>query len=405
MTDENQTQETEVEETAQAMETTEETGVVEGVAESATDESAETDAPESDEQTENDIDETVEVEQQNEDDESLDDGAPTPTHAIINTDEKDLVGGILALSHGSLTKAFIEEIQNAPMAWQKMGESAQREVIERCKKRAATHITKIANAILNRGFEHCEAFVDTVTHKDGCKAVLKTVDTEGGLELARRQGENVLVVFTDEAEYIEGADNFPKASPDQGDFLTDNGLDMVTDKEADEIAVDEVEVDPLYEQAVDFVIAENSPTADAIQKELRVGYNRAVLLLEAMEQNGIVSVVDESGNRTVVGLEGGEQLDVETGEIIEQESMASDEQTESNEKPGNYDLIVTGSVETSVNAKSLEDAVHLLGYTEFDIVNKGEPDEFATIFDDERIEDNDATVEVHFSNDQTAPAE
>lgn len=377
MTDENQNQENEVEEVIEQAEE-----VVEAV-----------DGEEVEPETEH----SDEAEEVDELDTELDDGSPKPTRTVIDTDDDDLVGGILALSHGSLTKAFIEEIQNAPTSWQKMSEADQREVIERCKKRAAKHITKIANAILNRGFAHCEAFVDTVTHKDGCKATLKTTDEEGGLELARRQGENVLVVFTDEAEYIEGAENFPAPTPDQGDFLSDNSLDMVTDKDADDMAADELAVDPLYDQAVDYVIAENNPTISALQRELKIGYNRAARLLEKMEEAGIVSAEDESGLRIVNGLDSGENVGAETGEVLQD--------GESLERPGNYDLIVTGSIETTINASSLDDAVQSLGYTEFDVVNKSEPEEYAIIFDDERIEDNGATVEVHFSNDQTQAAE
>lgn len=372
MTDENQNQENEVEEVIEQAEE-----VVEAV---------------DGEELEPEVEDSDELETEDELDQELDDGSPKPTRTIIDTDDDDLVGGILALSHGSLTKAFIEEIQNAPTSWQKMSEADQREVIERCKKRAAKHITKVANAILNRGFAHCEAFVDTVTHKDGCKATLKTTDEEGGLELARRQGENVLVVFTDEAEYIEGAENFPTASPDQGDFLSDNSLDMVTDSEADALPAETLEADPLFEQAVDFVIAENNASISALQHELKIGYNRAERMLEQMQEQGIVGEADESGLRAVIGLGTSDSVDFETGEVLLDAEML--------ERYGSYDLIVTGSIEASVQATNIEDAVHSLGYTEFEIVNKGEPEEFARVFDDERIEDNGASIEIHYSESQ-----
>lgn len=372
MTDENQNQENEVEEVIEQAEE-----VVEAV---------------DGEELEPEVEDSDELETEDELDQELDDGSPKPTRTIIDTDDDDLVGGILALSHGSLTKAFIEEIQNAPTSWQKMSEADQREVIERCKKRAAKHITKVANAILNRGFAHCEAFVDTVTHKDGCKATLKTTDEEGGLELARRQGENVLVVFTDEAEYIEGAENFPTASPDQGDFLSDNSLDMVTDSEADALPAETLEADPLFEQAVDFVIAENNASISALQHELKIGYNRAERMLEQMQEQGIVGEADESGLRAVIGLGTSDSVDFETGEVLLDAEML--------ERYGSYDLIVTGSIEASVQATNIEDAVHSLGYTEFEIVNKGESEEFARVFDDERIEDNGASIEIHYSESQ-----
>lgn len=337
----------------------------------------------------------------------IEDSGPTP-RTVIDTDANEdggTVDAILNLCHGSLTKAFIEEIQNAPMAWAKMGERDQTEVIERCKKRAGKHITKIANAILNRGHKSCEAFIDTVTHKDGCKAVLKTTDVEGGIEIARRQGDNVLVVFPDESDYIhEEGGNFPKAQKDQAEIFTSGDDGLVSDSEADDIAADDLEIDPLYEQAVDFVISENKPSVGDIQKELRVGYNRAARLLAMMEQKGVVSV-DDDGKREAVGLGDDEQVDTETGEIVEVGEPESEQVEEPAAKVSNYDLVVTGSIEATVNAKDIDDAVHLMGYTEYDVFNKGEYEEFAIIRDDERIEDDNATVQVHFSRDQTDPAE
>lgn len=83
-------------------------------------------------------------------------------------------------------------------------------------------------------------------------------------------------------------------------------------------------VDPLYEQAVELVCKSRAASASKIQRHLRIGYNRAARLLEAMERSGVVSVASESGARKVLppptsaGAAGGggadsDEIDVENG--------------------------------------------------------------------------------------------
>lgn len=58
--------------------------------------------------------------------------------------------------------------------------------------------------------------------------------------------------------------------------------------------------DPLYEQAVEAVRTAIKPSISMVQRRLRIGYNRAASLLEAMERNGIVSKPDGNGERVVL---------------------------------------------------------------------------------------------------------
>lgn len=58
--------------------------------------------------------------------------------------------------------------------------------------------------------------------------------------------------------------------------------------------------DVFYPEAVKAVLAEQKASASFIQRVLRVGYNRAAYLLEAMEIDGIVSVENNRGVRTVL---------------------------------------------------------------------------------------------------------
>ncbi|MEM5449867.1 VapE domain-containing protein [Paraburkholderia guartelaensis] len=59
-------------------------------------------------------------------------------------------------------------------------------------------------------------------------------------------------------------------------------------------------VDPLYEQAVEFVCKSHAASVSKVQRHLRIGYNRAARLLEAMERAGVVSPESDSGKRSVL---------------------------------------------------------------------------------------------------------
>ncbi|MDO9227134.1 MAG: DNA translocase FtsK [Pseudomonadota bacterium] len=58
--------------------------------------------------------------------------------------------------------------------------------------------------------------------------------------------------------------------------------------------------DDLYPKAVDAVKASGRVSITHLQRELRIGYNRAARLMEQMEQNGVVTAMDASGQRDLV---------------------------------------------------------------------------------------------------------
>ena len=58
--------------------------------------------------------------------------------------------------------------------------------------------------------------------------------------------------------------------------------------------------DPLYHQAVEVVIKAHRPSISLVQRHLKIGYNRAACLIEQMEQAGLVSPMDNNGNREVL---------------------------------------------------------------------------------------------------------
>ena len=58
--------------------------------------------------------------------------------------------------------------------------------------------------------------------------------------------------------------------------------------------------EPLYDEAVAFVLESRRASISAVQRKLRIGYNRAARLIEAMEQAGVVSSMNGQGGREVL---------------------------------------------------------------------------------------------------------
>ncbi|MFC3533132.1 DNA translocase FtsK [Vogesella facilis] len=60
------------------------------------------------------------------------------------------------------------------------------------------------------------------------------------------------------------------------------------------------EADPLYDEAVAIVLKTRKASISSVQRQLRIGYNRAARLIEQMEASGIVSAMETNGNRSVL---------------------------------------------------------------------------------------------------------
>ena len=88
-----------------------------------------------------------------------------------------------------------------------------------------------------------------------------------------------------EPQYIDGVLN----SLDEGESSEEGGSMMV-----------DAEADPLYDQAVDIVVKSRRASISLVQRNLRIGYNRAARLVEQMEKSGIVTPMQSNGNREVL---------------------------------------------------------------------------------------------------------
>ncbi|UCE89505.1 MAG: cell division protein FtsK, partial [Pseudomonadota bacterium] len=65
-------------------------------------------------------------------------------------------------------------------------------------------------------------------------------------------------------------------------------------------AMDDSEQDPLYDEAVRIVTETRRASISGIQRRLKIGYNRAARMVEAMEYAGIVGPLESNGSRDVL---------------------------------------------------------------------------------------------------------
>lgn len=185
---------------------------------------------------------------------------------------------------GEVMKACIDMIKVMPDVWQKMGETQQKGFLDNLQIRVSTEIRRAVVAIAARDYQAITAAVDQVTFKDGVKVVMKLAPgSTGRHELADAEGDNVLIVLADAEQYFGGTGEV-NADQDQPDLEYEDG-----------------DADPLYTQAVQLVIDEQRASGTWLQRQLKVGYNRACKLLETMERNGIVS---REGSKWTVLAEG-----------------------------------------------------------------------------------------------------
>ena len=90
-----------------------------------------------------------------------------------------------------------------------------------------------------------------------------------------------------EPDYVDGV--LEGGAPGE----TGDGLSSVT-------GFADAESDPLYDQAVDIVLSTRRASISSVQRQLRIGYNRAARLLEQMEQAGIVSPMGSNNSREIL---------------------------------------------------------------------------------------------------------
>lgn len=95
------------------------------------------------------------------------------------------------------------------------------------------------------------------------------------------------------------ADWQQRGTPDFVDEIL-NGISEGSEGSAFSGGLEDSEQDPLYDEAVAFVTESRRASISSVQRQLKVGYNRAARMIEAMEAAGVVSPALTNGNREVI---------------------------------------------------------------------------------------------------------
>ncbi|ACR28672.1 DNA translocase FtsK [Burkholderia glumae] len=268
-----------------------------------------------------------------------------------------------------LLSAVVTELKLLPDVWVKLSENKQNDVIDRLRACVEHNVKMATHLIASDGRVTVQGDLEQLTIKDGVKATVKFSSAAPNLhDLYDAQGKAVLLVVANPAEHTGGMDEVRgeadqrsmdlgreytdddgdgmdgppddvvdaefREVPQLGDGPTQAQLDEQTEAGRDAAAAGKPESEcpmmrgelciawvkgwkawheeqsasePLYAEAVAFVIAGQRASISALQRHLRIGHNRAARIMEMLSQNGVVSQPDEKGNYKVLKPRDGEE--------------------------------------------------------------------------------------------------
>ncbi len=120
----------------------------------------------------------------------------------------------------------------------------------------------------------------------------------GSSRLERIQG-----AFVADEEVIKFVENLKRDLPAQYDLATAKWIDTELSKQSDGASTMDAGNmdDPMFDQAINIAQSQGSISASFLQRQLKIGYNRAARIVEAMESQGLVSRSDGAKPREWLG--------------------------------------------------------------------------------------------------------
>ncbi|WP_411741590.1 DNA translocase FtsK [Pseudomonas sp. GL-R-26] len=219
------------------------------------------------------------------------------------------------LAHELLVRDLVEasmfEWQNIAAPFSKLNEGQRQEVTDRVTEKVTNAVYTAVGIISSRSVDTIPLTVADAKFKAKSITVTATIDAQdpnrhGLIDVA---GKLCLLVLAPN-DYAEGLDSLT-VERDQRDLplhvsdltgsLFEHKATGPDEPDGEELPdhVGEGE-DPLYQEAVAFVMETRRPSISAIQRKLKIGYNRATRMLEGMEQTGIVTAMNTNGAREVL---------------------------------------------------------------------------------------------------------
>lgn len=205
-----------------------------------------------------------------------------------------------------LVEAALFELRNIKMPFTRLGEDDQQEVIDRITEKASDVVRSAVSIIAARGATTIELTMKEVKFDAKKLTATGIIDAKAPnrKELIDSAGHLCLLVMAPD-DYHEGTD-FVKPERDQHELplsaaerIAGMGLDLGLDRQQKEEDLPDGP-DPLYQEALIFVRETRRPSISAVQRHLKVGYNRAARMLEQMETEGVVTAVNSTGAREVI---------------------------------------------------------------------------------------------------------
>lgn len=121
---------------------------------------------------------------------------------------------------GDVMVAAMKQLRALDKPWLKLTEEHQERVIREVRHDVAVAVEAAVIIIASDKRTVFHAGVDSVTFKEGVKAVLTMPNTQASHELADVAGNSVLVVIENPSRYTMGADNVPQAEKVQRELAT-----------------------------------------------------------------------------------------------------------------------------------------------------------------------------------------
>ncbi|MBA1324116.1 DNA translocase FtsK [Pseudomonas plecoglossicida] len=91
-----------------------------------------------------------------------------------------------------------------------------------------------------------------------------------------------------------------RGAPDYNDDILNGVEEAGSGFEGSGGGDDDAETDALYDEAVQFVLESRRASISAVQRKLKIGYNRAARMIESMEMAGVVTAMNTNGSREVI---------------------------------------------------------------------------------------------------------